>query len=168
MFSSETTSTNHCERTYFWWVRTRAPHVWFIHLPNWNFHLHLTPFHGRAICAVCNFQHLRFGNSQSSNKFAGNPKIVSHPTSSQESQKQQTNVYIYIAHHLQDQWHIPISPQTEKTPFLDRYSFSMTCSTHISPSCLTTNHPPNTLQRHLSTVLLQDFSQLMNIGCTHI
>ena len=33
-------------------------------------------------CAVDNFQHLRFGN-----KFTGKPKIVSHPTSSQESLK---------------------------------------------------------------------------------
>ena len=31
-----------------------------------------------------------------------------------------------------------------------------------------TNHPPNTFQKHLSTVLLQDVAQLINIGWTHI
>ena len=36
---------------------------------------------------VDNFQRLRFGNSQSPDKFTGNPKT-------------QINIYIYIAHHL--------------------------------------------------------------------
>ena len=38
-------------------------------------------------CAVDDFQHLRFGNSQSPVKFTGKPKT-------------QINIYIYIAHHL--------------------------------------------------------------------
>ena len=31
-----------------------------------------------------------------------------------------------------------------------------------------TNHPPNMLQQHLTTVLLQDVAQLINIVRTHI
>ena len=58
------------------------------------------PFNGRTMCTVDNFQQLWFGNSQSTNNFKGKPKIVSHPTSSQEILKQQINVYIYIAHRL--------------------------------------------------------------------
>ena len=27
-------STNHCVRTYFWWVRACAPHLCFVHLRN--------------------------------------------------------------------------------------------------------------------------------------
>ena len=104
------------------------------------------PFNFRAMCAVDDFERLRFGNSQSHNKFTGKPKIVSHLTSSQESLKQKVNVYIYIAHHIQGQWHSPISPQTARTPFLDIYYCHMTCPTHIRPSCLTTNHPLNMLQ----------------------
>ena len=38
-------------------------------------------------CAVDNFQRLIYGNSQSPNKFIGNPKIVSQKTSPQESLK---------------------------------------------------------------------------------
>ena len=38
-------------------------------------------------CAVDDFQHLRFGNSQSPDKFTGKPKIVSHPTISKERLK---------------------------------------------------------------------------------
>ena len=70
------------------------------------------------MCAVDYFQCLIFGNSQSYDKFVGKPKLVSHPTSSQEILKQQINFYIHIAYHLRGQWHRPISPQTEKnTPF---------------------------------------------------
>ena len=43
------------------------------------------PFNGPGMCAVDNFQRFRFGNSQSPEKFTGNPKIVSLSTSSQES-----------------------------------------------------------------------------------
>ena len=43
---------------------------------------------------------LRFGDIQSPDKFTGNPKIVSHLTSSQEILNTQINIYIYIAHHL--------------------------------------------------------------------
>ena len=39
----------------------------------------------RTTCAIDNFQRLIFVNSQSCDKFTRNPKIVSHPTSSQES-----------------------------------------------------------------------------------
>ena len=68
----------------------------------------LTLYPSPTTCAVDNFQRLRFGNSQSPDKFTGKPKIVSHPTSSQESVKK-INVYIYIAHHLQGKLHSPIS-----------------------------------------------------------
>ena len=55
-----------------------------------------------------------------------------------------------------------------KIPLLDSYSLPVTCLTHIRTSCLMMKHPPNTLQRYLSTVLLQDFAQLIIIGQTHI
>ena len=103
------------------------------------------PFNGCAVFAVEYFQRLIFGNSQLSDKFTGKPTIFSHPKSSQEILKQQINEYIYIAHHLQGQWHSLISPQTAKTPLLDSYYFPVTCPTHIRYSCLTTNHPLNTL-----------------------
>ena len=41
VFSYDTTSTNHCGRTYFWWVRTRDPHLWFVQPPNWHVPLSL-------------------------------------------------------------------------------------------------------------------------------
>ena len=44
------------------------------------------PFNGPGMCAVDNFQRLRFGNSRSPDNFAGKPKIVS----SQESLKQKS------------------------------------------------------------------------------
>ena len=53
-------STNHCGRTYFWWVRACAPHLWFVHLPNWHFSLHLPPLQRPGMCTVYNFEHLRF------------------------------------------------------------------------------------------------------------
>ena len=120
------------------------------------------------MCVIDDFQHLRFGNKKSSDKFTGNPKKVSYPTSPQEGLKQQINIYIYIAYRLRGQWHSPVSPQTAKKPFLDIYFFPLICPTHIRPSCLTTKHPPNALQGNLSTILLQDVTQLINIGQTHI
>ena len=56
------------------------------------------PFNGCGMCAVDNFQRLRFGNSRSPDKFTRKHKtqIIVY-------------VYIYIAHHLRGQWHIPIS-----------------------------------------------------------
>ena len=68
-------STNHCARISCWWVRTCATHLWFVHLPNWHFSLHLTPLQRPGMCAVDNFQRLRFG---------------SLPTSSQERVKQES------------------------------------------------------------------------------
>ena len=65
-------STHHCARTYFWWVRACAPHLWFVNLPNWHFSLHLQPLQRPRMCAVYNFERLRF---------------CSLPTSSQESVK---------------------------------------------------------------------------------
>ena len=41
VFSSDTTSTDQCARTSFWWVRIGAPYLWYVHLPNWHFPLHL-------------------------------------------------------------------------------------------------------------------------------
>ena len=67
-------STNHCARTSFLWVRACAPHLWFVHLPNWHFSLHVPPLQRPGMCAVYNFERksLRF---------------CSLPTSSQESIK---------------------------------------------------------------------------------
>ena len=135
-----------------------------MHLPNWYFYLRISPLSGRAICVVQNSQCLRFGDSHSSEKFTVMPKIVSHPTSSQEFLEQNFNVYIYIVHHLRGQWHSPISPKTEKIPFFDSYSLPVIFMTHISPSFLMNDRTPNTLQWHLSTVLIQDVVQLINIG----
>ena len=54
--------TNHCGRTSFWWVWACAPHLWFVHLPNWHFSLHLPSPHRPGMCAVENFQRLIFGS----------------------------------------------------------------------------------------------------------
>ena len=64
--------------------------------------------------AVDDFQRLRFGNSQSPNKFTGKPKIVSHPKSSQERLKYKSmftftlrNIYpstISMACHIVTVW----------------------------------------------------------------
>ena len=67
-------STNHCVRTYCWWVRACAPHFWFVHLPNWHFLLHLPDLQRPGIFVVDNSQRSRFG---------------SLPTSSQESVKKE-------------------------------------------------------------------------------
>ena len=32
---------DHCAQTYFWWVCTRAPCLWSVHIPIWQFSLHL-------------------------------------------------------------------------------------------------------------------------------
>ena len=55
-------STNHCARTSCWWVRACAPHLWFVHLLNWHFSLHLPPLQHPSICTVDNLQRLRFGS----------------------------------------------------------------------------------------------------------
>ena len=52
----------------------------------------LTLFPSPTTCAVENFQCLRFGNSQSTNKFTGNPKIVCHLKISQENLKHKSMV----------------------------------------------------------------------------
>ena len=65
-------STNHCARTYFWWVSACEPHLWFVHLPYWHFSLHLPPLQRPGMCTVYNFECL---------------KIFSHSASSQESIK---------------------------------------------------------------------------------
>ena len=56
--------------------------------PTETFHFTYHPFNGPEMCAVDNFQRSIFGNSQSPEKFTGKPKIVSLPTSSQESVQQ--------------------------------------------------------------------------------
>ena len=66
VFSSDTTSTDHCERIYFWWVCTRALYLRSIHLPNWHFPFtyHFPsvsipisqPLNCSPICTVDNFQ----------------------------------------------------------------------------------------------------------------
>ena len=57
-------STNKCARTSCWLVRACAPHLWFVHLPNWHFSLHLPPLQRPGICVVENFQRFRFGSLQ--------------------------------------------------------------------------------------------------------
>ena len=47
----------------------------------------LTLFSSPTTCMLDNFQRLIFGNSQSPNKFTGNPKTFSHLKISQERQK---------------------------------------------------------------------------------
>ena len=84
---SSVMSTNNCARTYFWWVCACAPYIWFVHPSNWHPPFTYHPLNGPSMCAVDNLQCLRFGNSQSLNKFTGNPKTSILPTSSQESVK---------------------------------------------------------------------------------
>ena len=86
-------------------------HLWFLHLPNWDFPLHLPPLQWPGICAVDNLRCLMFFNSQSPENFTGKPKIVSFPDKFTGKRKTQINVYIYIyiAHHLQGQWHSLVS-----------------------------------------------------------
>ena len=67
-------SNNHCARTSCWLVHACAPHLWFVYLPNWHFSLHLPPHKRPGMCAVDNFQRLRFGNSRSPDKFTGKCK----------------------------------------------------------------------------------------------
>ena len=83
-------STNHCARTFVLWVCACASRLWFVHLPNWHLPLHLPLLQIPGMYAVGNFQRLIFGNIQSPNKFTGKPKIVSLPTSSQESVKEKS------------------------------------------------------------------------------
>ena len=61
-------STNHCARTSCWLVRACAPHLWFVHLPNWHFLLQLTPPQCPGICVVDNFQRFRFGSIPTSSQ----------------------------------------------------------------------------------------------------
>ena len=55
-------STNHCARTSCWWVLACAPHLRFVHLPNWNFSLHLPPLWRPRICVVDHFQRFIFSS----------------------------------------------------------------------------------------------------------
>ena len=68
-------SKNHCARKSCWRVCACAPHLWFVHPPNWHFSLHLPPLQSPGICTVDNFQRFRFG---------------SLPKSSQERVKQES------------------------------------------------------------------------------
>ena len=86
-------STNHCARTYYWWVRACAPHLWFVHLSNWHFSIHLPPLQRPGMCAVDNFQRFILG-------------IL--PESSQEREKQES-MFTFPFNHLWGQWHSSIS-----------------------------------------------------------
>ena len=55
--------------------------------PTYTFPFTYLSFKGTGMWTVDNFQHLIFGNSQSPNQFTGNPKIVIHLTSVQDSPK---------------------------------------------------------------------------------
>ena len=101
-------------------------------------------------------------------KFTGKPKIFSDPTSSQKSLKQQINVYITLRTVYKVNGTAQYIPRHGKTPFLESYYFHVKCPTNIRPYSLKTTHPPNTFQQHLSTVLLQDVAQLINIFLTRI
>ena len=82
-------------------------------------------------CAVDGFQHFRLGNSQSPNKFTGKPKIVSHPTSSQERLKLKstftfTLCIIYLSTRSME--HPDIYPDSKKHPYKVIYKLSIeTC-----------------------------------------
>ena len=43
-----------------------STHLWFVHLLNWHFSLHLPPLQRPGICGVDNFQRFRFGSHQTS------------------------------------------------------------------------------------------------------
>ena len=51
---------------------------------------------------------------------------------------------------------------------MDSYYFRVTFLTRKKTSCMMTNHPLNMLQQHLTKVMLQDVSQLINIFRTRI
>ena len=87
------------------------------------------------MCAVDDFQRLRFGNSQSPDKLTGKPKTK--------------NQWLHCAPSMRSMAQPDISPD-RKTPFLDSYSCHFIFPTHIRPSFLMTNHLPNTSQRHHS------------------
>ena len=70
-------SKNHCARTSCWWFFACAPHICFVHLPNWHFSLRLPTFQCPGMCAVEIFQRFRF---------------VSLPTSSQEIERQESTI----------------------------------------------------------------------------
>ena len=83
-FSSDTTTKNHCGITSFW-----------VSLHSFTRPLGCAPpqlplYPSPTTCIVDDLQRLRFSNSQSPDKFKGKPKIVSHPTSSQDSLKQKS------------------------------------------------------------------------------
>ena len=67
-------------------------------------------FSGPGIYVVDNIQRLIFGNSQSPEKFTGEGKT-------------QIKIYVYICilHHLQGQWHIPISRNVLTCHWYQRY-----------------------------------------------
>ena len=117
-------SKNHCERTSCWWVCACATHLWFVHLPKWHFPLHLPPLQRPGMCAVDNFQPLRFVNSQSPDKFTGKPKIFSLPTSSQESVKknQGLRLYLHCAPSMRSMAHPNISKCVDLLPITMQYS----------------------------------------------
>ena len=64
--------------------------------PQLTLSLHLPPLQRPIICAVDNFQRLIFGNSQSPDNFTGKPKIVSLPTSSQESVNRNQHLCLHL------------------------------------------------------------------------
>ena len=89
-------SKNHCARTSCRWVRACAPHLLFVHLPDWHFFTSpttpSTPRHMRGR----KFPKLYIW--QSPDKFTGKSKT-----------RINVYVYIYIAHHLRGQWNSSIS-----------------------------------------------------------
>ena len=88
-------STNHCERTYFWWVHAFSPQLFF-KLPNWHFSLHLPPLRRPRYMRSRQFRTLDI--CQSPDKFTGKRKT-----------QIDIYVYIYIVHRIRGQWHRSIS-----------------------------------------------------------
>ena len=88
-FFSDTTSTDHFARTYFWCVCTHAPYLWSVHLPNWHFFICLPlsvcvlpisqTLNCRPICKVDNFQRFqRQLNIFNNPRWRGVPIFDSH------------------------------------------------------------------------------------------
>ena len=96
-------SKNDCAITR---VHACVPHLWFLHLPNLHFSLHLPLLQRPGICAVDNFQRFRFG---------------SLPTSSQERIKQEsTFTFTFTLRTIYD-----ISKGVELPPIMKKSSLSI-------------------------------------------
>ena len=119
-------STNHGAITR---VCACAPHLWFVHLPNWYFSLHLTPLKRPGIRAVDNFKQFIFGSLPTS----------SHKSAStQERVKQESTFrFIFILQTIYD-----ISKGVDLPPIMTKSSLSISYAHYLELS-LASARPPN-------------------------